>query len=462
MKRGILVLSLLFVTFVSVECFFRPQVRKFPIPEGDNPGKPLFLTPLIDAGKIKKAQHLSKVRPNIGNTTSYSGFLTTNKKCGNNLFFWYFPAQEDPDTAPLVLWLQGGPGASSLYGLFEENGPFNSFPDGLQTRNYSWNLKNNLLFIDQPVGTGFSFTKNGCYAKDQTDVGNDLYAALVQFMKLFPKLQKNNFFITGESFGGHYVPAIGYAIYKNNPKAKLKIKLAGMMIGDGWTDPREQIVYGDYLYQTGLVDYNELQDFYYYQEQFVQQVDHEDWSGAFDTWDTIITLYMKYAGTSVYNWLPQPADNSNWDQFVQDTSTRKAIHVGNLDFSEESDTVYQYLQNNIPQSVKPWVEELLENYPIVFYVGQVDVICGYPMVINFLRSLKWSGQQQYLNATRQQWQVDGNLAGYITGEKNLFDVLVRDAGHMVPADQPAWAFELVNSFTTGHGAFASLKKRIGL
>ncbi|XP_054262440.1 venom serine carboxypeptidase-like [Macrosteles quadrilineatus] len=454
-------LPLLAVIICCTECvyvpkvrIFTPRVRKFSIPKGDDPGQPLFLSPYIQAGQISKAQNLAKVTPDIGNTTSYSGFLTTNKSCGNNLFFWFFPAQQDWENAPLVLWLQGGPGGSSMFGLFEENGPFNSFPEGLKTRKYSWNVKNNLLFIDQPVGTGYSFTTNKCYAENQTVIGENLYSALVQFLQLFPNLQKNKFIVTGESYAGHYIPTIGYTIHKNNPSAQLKINLAGMMIGDGWTDPRNQINYGDYLYETGLIDYAEREEFYHYQKLFVSQVDAEQWSAAYDSWNNILELFNKYASVDVYNYLPQEPDRSNWDEFIQSTSTRKAIHVGALEFDEESREVYNHLTEDMVKSVKPLVETLLEHYPIVFYVGQVDVICGYPMVVNFLRSLDWSGQQHYLNTKRSKWFVGKDVAGYIKGTRRLYDVLVRDAGHMVPSDQPLWAFALVNAFTANPGALS--------
>ena len=112
--------------------------------------------------------------------------------------------QNNSESAPLVLWLQGGPGGSSLFGLFIEHGPF--FVDEalvLNEREISWSKKYNMLYIDQPAGTGFSFTDDiRGYAKNQYDVSKDLYEALSQFYQLCPGLLQNDFFVTGESYGG--------------------------------------------------------------------------------------------------------------------------------------------------------------------------------------------------------------------------------------------------------------------
>lgn len=451
MDPALLILSVLFVIVVSgSECFFTPRVRLFPVPIEEDPGKPLFLTELIEEGTIEKVQNFSRVKPNICNTTSYSGYLTTNSKCRNNLFFWFFPAQEDWQSAPLVLWLEGGLGKSFMYSLFEEVGPFNSFSDGLHTRTFSWNVKNNLLFIDQPVGTGYSFTEKNCFAKNESDIGRDLYSALIQFLKLFPDLQNNNFFIIGESNAGYYIPAIGYIIHKNNPLAQIKINLKGMMIGNGWIDPINQINYGDYLYQTGHFDSRKQHKFYYFQNLFLNQISVQDWKGAYTTWSTMLKLIEDYTGMNIYSRLPNRPHESNWNEFIQLTGTRRAIHVGSKPFSADSSLVHSYLTEDIMHSAKPWVEFLLENnYPIVFYVRQLDVVRGYPMLVDFLRSLNWTGQHLYLSASRSKWVEDEDIAGYVKGQHLLFDVLVRNTGHMAATDQPFWIYQLINAFTMG-------------
>lgn len=171
------------------------------------------------------------------------------------MFFWFFPAQNGnkPDT-PVMLWLQGGPGSSSLFGLFTEIGPIYIDGNGnIQMRQINWNKNYHLIFIDNPVGTGFSFTSNEQgYARSQEDVARDLYSALTQFFQIYTDYQMNPFLVTGESYGGKYVPSITYKIHveNQNPQVKVKINLKGMTIGNGLCDPVNQYMYGDFLYQV--------------------------------------------------------------------------------------------------------------------------------------------------------------------------------------------------------------------
>ncbi|KAI3380946.1 hypothetical protein SNEBB_001631, partial [Seison nebaliae] len=90
----------------------------------------------------------------------------------------FFHSQKGNESSALLIWLQGGPGASSLFGLFIEHDP---------ERATTWNENYHLLYIDNPVDTGFSFTLNRkCLAKDETDVANNLYEFMKQFYILFP------------------------------------------------------------------------------------------------------------------------------------------------------------------------------------------------------------------------------------------------------------------------------------
>lgn len=368
----------------------------------------------------------------------------------------------NPKNAPVVLWLQGGPGASSLFGLFTENGPFSVTQNKtLAMRKYSWNIGHNLIYIDNPVGTGYSFTENDAgYATNETQVGLDLHEALQQFFQLFAELQGNEFFVTGESYAGKYVPALTYTIHEKNPSAKVKINLKGLAIGNGLTDPINQLNYGDYLYQLGLIDFNGRNQFHGYEQQARQFINQSKYIEAFEIFNELLdgdlnsapTLFQNLTGFNFYfNYLrTKDTNESNWmGEWIQRVDVRRAIHVGNCSFNVENGAVETHLKSDITQSVADKIATLVQHYRVLIYNGQLDIIVAYPLTENYLLNLKWPGADKYKKAVRKIWYVSGEVAGYTKTVDNLTEALVRNAGHMVPADQPKWAFDLITRFTHG-------------
>lgn len=133
---------------------------------------------------------------------------------------------DKPSTDPVVIWMNGGPGCSSLIGLFSENGPF-VFDDGetvIKPNPYSWNARANTLYIEQPACVGFSKAstandgKNDDFKYNDMSSSKDLFAALQQFYKLYPELKANDLWITGESYAGVYGPYLAYQIHSYNQK----------------------------------------------------------------------------------------------------------------------------------------------------------------------------------------------------------------------------------------------------
>lgn len=133
-KKMKLVLFLPFAAVISLASakFFVNPYPRFETHNGvagdfkDDDG-PLFISPLLKSGKdVKEIQKMASISdlPELKDFPGYSGLITVNESTNANMFFWYFPAATESETAPVVLWLQGGPGASSLFGLFTENGPF--------------------------------------------------------------------------------------------------------------------------------------------------------------------------------------------------------------------------------------------------------------------------------------------------------------------------------------------------
>jgi carboxypeptidase C (cathepsin A) len=176
----------------------------------------------------------------LGHSTvalGHSGYITVSKEYNSNTFFWFFPALDGNSSSPLLVWMNGGPGATSLYGLFEELGPYYSDAKGeqLYPREITWNAHYSIIYIDNPVGTGFSFTDSAQgYCTDQTCVGDNLYSFLTQFFTIFPDYVANDLYIAGESYGGKYVPAFASKIdAQNKLNNNTHINLRGISIGDG-------------------------------------------------------------------------------------------------------------------------------------------------------------------------------------------------------------------------------------
>ncbi|KAK9877391.1 hypothetical protein WA026_017787 [Henosepilachna vigintioctopunctata] len=436
---------------------FYPSLTKIDLPDENNLGKPVILTPLLEQNEIQHALDASEVHfDGFLGKKSYSGYFTVNKPYNSNLFFWFFPSENDFENAPVVLWLQGGPGASSLIGLFGENGPFQMKSEkGFSHRQYSWTQTHSVIYIDSPVGTGFSFTDEGGYAQNETKVGQDLYIALEQFFLMFPKLQKNPFFVTGESYGGKYVPAISYTIHKKNQNGKVRINLQGLSIGNGLSDPENQLKYGDYLYQLGMIDTQVLDEVKSYEHEGIKYIQNREWVNAFLLFNNLLngdpSLFKKVTGFDnhlnfLYPLSPQE-ELDRMSKYIQKADVRAAIHVGDVPFQTKNVKVEFHLILDIMQSVAPWISELLNYYRVLIYNGQLDILVPYPSTENYLKHLKFRGSKEYETAKRYKWYVGSELAGYVKQAGNLTEVLVRNAGHLVPRDQPKWAFDLINRFT---------------
>lgn len=140
----------------------------------------------------------------VDKVKQYSGYLDDDED-DKHLFYWFFESRNDPENDPVVLWLNGGPGCSSLTGLFMELGPSSITKDGdVKYNPSSWNANASVIFLDQPVNVGYSYS--GSSVSNTVAAGKDVYALLTLFFKQFPQYSHQRFHISGESYAGHYIP----------------------------------------------------------------------------------------------------------------------------------------------------------------------------------------------------------------------------------------------------------------
>ncbi|KAL8558529.1 hypothetical protein ACOMHN_038853 [Nucella lapillus] len=466
MKSVIIFAAFLLLGLASCRNVFRgmfPESYPPMLQNGVDPGQPLFLTPYLRKGQPQIAQQLSQVTSLPGwSGKSYSGFITVNDTYQSNMFFWFFPAQKNAATAPVLMWLQGGPGGSSLFGLFVEQGPFLINKDTkLVPRNITWNGKYSMLYVDNPVGTGYSFTKDGGYARNEVDVARDLYSFLEQFFQIYKEFQPNAFYVTGESYAGKYVPAISYKIHvENQGSPKVRINFKGMAIGNGLCDPVTMVPkYADFMFNLGLLD--EPQSAYFRNEttKAVQLIQQKQFYQAFLIFDKLLNgdltpqvpYFTQKSGLSdYYNFLrtKEPAEYDYYGKYLAYPEVRRAIHVGNLTYNSGK-AVEKNLLNDIMDTVKPWIAVLMDNYEVLIYNGQLDIIVAVPLTEAWLQTVQWKGLPAYKTVDRAVWKInptDTEVAGWVRQVNNFYQVIVRDGGHILPHDQPARAYDMIQRF----------------
>ncbi|XWS69754.1 hypothetical protein CRYUN_Cryun04dG0206200 [Craigia yunnanensis] len=189
----------------------------------------------------------------------YSGYIVTNSKHGRALFYYLVEVDAaDPLLHPLTLWLNGGPGCSSLgFGAFMEHGPFQPGEDGYLAKNqYSWNLESNMLYVESPVGVGFSYsnTSSDYIGVNDTFTAEENLQFLVNWFKEFPKYRNSDLFLTGESYAGHYVPQLAALVLDYNKHSNGKpIRLKAVALGNPLLDWEISIDNTEFLWSHGVI-----------------------------------------------------------------------------------------------------------------------------------------------------------------------------------------------------------------
>eukprot|EP01041_Mallomonas_annulata_P003070 gene3070-6020_t len=405
----------------------------------------------------------------------FAGHLTVYPSKGNNIFYWLFEAPTNPNDQPLIIWLNGGPGCSSMDGLFLELGPFQIDGEKLKLNPHSWHNAGNLLFIDQPVGTGLSFSKSNTYVKNDDEVNQHLYSFIMEFLKLHSRYvdTKNkkrisrDIFFTGESHAGHYIPSI--AAYIKNKNSNLDenkdifINIKGLAIGNGWIDPYNQYDVSDFAHGMGLITNGQKNKLKRNEKQcrsYLKQGRLSE-SVCFSLLDDVVAgtglgssnkmlIYDSRKFVQNARWFPP--GHEQVEKYLNKQDVRRAIHAtaASHKYVECADPPYNALSHQDGKGVTEELKTLLDaGMPVLLYSGQFDVICQHLGTERMLQDLDWSGRQGWMDTKVGVWLVDGQPAGYLKAYRNLQSLVVLDSGHMVPMDRPKQALEMIKKFIAG-------------
>lgn len=368
----------------------------------------------------------------------------------NELFYFLVRSRDKNPEAPLIVWMNGGPGCSSVYGLFHELGPVIVDPEKLvfKKNEYSWNNHNDMLFVDQPVEVGFSTVKDDAHVCiNQTCVANDFYTFLTKFLEKYPRYERRPLYMSGESYGGHYIPSIAARVVRNkNPL----LNLQGIAVGNPFTSMEVQL--GPYSY---FLYYNKNITFFeYLQGKAATFLCQMGFKLHFEKAN--LTHLCEFSLGGIMK-LPNPydirkkKDYSDMDKVLLEKLNDKAIIklIGSKKAKVEfcNDTIYDMFEVDLATSVAPDIEYLLgEKKDVMLYFGDKDYMCNWMGGEDLVNSLEWYGRSDFLKAKVVDFKVDGISSGKYRKFGHLNYMIIYDAGHMVPMDQNKASLRMLDSF----------------
>ncbi|SMY21089.1 unnamed protein product [Zymoseptoria tritici ST99CH_1A5] len=403
----------------------------------------------------------------VDKVKQYSGYLD-NEEDDKHLFYWFFESRNDPKNDPVVLWLNGGPGCSSLTGLFMELGPSSIDKNGKTVFNpSSWNANASVIFLDQPVNVGYSYS--GSAVSNTVAAGKDVYALLTLFFKQFPEYAKQDFHISGESYAGHYIPVFASEILSHK---KRNINLQSVLIGNGLTD--------------GLTQYEYYRPMACGDGGWPAVVDEQTCTSMDNSLDRCQSLIQKcYDSESVWSCVPASIYCNNaligpyqrTGQNVYDV--REKCKGGSLCY-DELDWIQEYLNRDSVMKalgaevskydscnfdinrnflfngdwMQPYhrlVPDILKEIPVLIYAGDADYICNWLGNLAWTNALEWPGQKAYAKAPMKDLTLtqSKNKIGSVKSSGNFTFVRIHAAGHMVPYNQPEASLDMLNRWLGG-------------
>jgi len=384
------------------------------------------------------------------------------------------------------VWMNGGPGASSLEGFLTELGPFyldgSTNAEGVPTlvdNPNAWTTVSSIIFLEQPAGVGFSYAKNGSVASDDYIQSQNTYGFLLNFFKAYPEYSKNDFFVTGESYAGIYVPTLANRIVDGNAAGKPYINLKGIAVGDGCTgsevgtcgngpevDAANEYIAVEQLHGHGMISQAAYEN--------VTSV-CGDWKqisaactsaaraaraavGRYDVYDIYHQCFtnattgeapLRRAPNKLLErelMMPGNAGYPCWigtgfEAYLNNPAVRNATHT------QQTPTPWSRIRytSNLP-SLLPTYPKLIANMNVLIYSGDADMCVPWLDSYNWTRSLGLPETQPW-----RPWRVSmagrSWTGGFLTQwGKNFTFLTIKHAGHMVPMVEPEAAITFYKAF----------------
>jgi len=430
------------------------------------------------------------------NGTLYSGYLKVSPE--KQFHYMLNVNDEDSEKKPLILWLNGGPGCSSLDGWINENGPMILNRNGTFIKNeYSWNKAANMLYIESPADVGFSYLdEEANYDFNDDIVAKDNLLAILSFFIKFPEYKGREFYIGGESYAGIYIPMLAYEIINYNKEVpdNNKINIKGIMIGNGVVNTTlnsQGFSKFDYYFTHHFVSYEtrlEFNEYCYHNfsnekcnniktkiTKLIQNINKYNYLEECELptlLDGEINYYSNYYLKNSWafpdlkekqmlmkNKSRLLLEESNklssvqiaclYDKHIIDyfnrNDVKKALHV-EMDIEWDLctyDVIYYYYKQ---KKGSIWVIPTLikNNLRILIFNGDTDMVVPFNQNLEWVESLKLDIEEPW-----RKWRAYGdknNISGYVTKYKGITFCTIKGAGHEVPRFKPKESLYMLTQF----------------
>ncbi|ONK77408.1 uncharacterized protein A4U43_C02F6220 [Asparagus officinalis] len=422
-------------------------------------------------------------QPKVG-FKQYAGYVDVDERAGRSLFYYFVEAEVDADKKPLTLWLNGGPGCSSVGGgAFTELGPFFPRGDGrgLRINKKSWNKVSNLLFVESPAGVGWSYSNTTSdYTTGDEKTANDMHIFLMRWYDKFPEFKSRGLFLTGESYAGHYIPQLANALLDHNKHSTdFRFHIKGVAIGNPLLKlDRDVPATYEYFWSHGLISDEvgltimnncDFEDYTFEDPHNVTKSCNDAISKAnnavgdyIDNYDVILDvcypslveqeLRLRKVATHISVGVDVCMSYERRLYFSL-PRVQHALHANRtkLPYSwSMCSRVLNYSDTDGNINILPLLKRIISHrIPIWVYSGDQDSVVpllgSRTLVRELAHDLKFPITVPY-----GAWFNKGQVGGFATEYGNILTfATVRGASHMVPFAQPARALALFKSFING-------------
>uniref|UniRef100_A0ACD5W972 Uncharacterized protein n=1 Tax=Avena sativa TaxID=4498 RepID=A0ACD5W972_AVESA len=422
-----------------------------------------------------------------------TGYVTVDEENGAELFYYFIESEGDPRRDPVVLWLTGGDRCTVLSALFFEIGPLKLITEPYYNQNgtvprlryhpYSWTKVASVLFVDSPVGAGFSFSRNP-QGYDVGDVSSSLQLKkfLTKWFTEHPNYLENPFYVGGDSYGGKLVPFLAQKISEDiEDGLRPVINLKGYLVGNPGTgesidlESRVPFLHGvgiisDQLYET-IKEHCQAGDLFNPKNVLCAQA-LDKYNRLYDEISHAHILYKKCVYVS-----PRPNDGTTERKILKEETglLKKSPPRPPMDCQTYGNYLsYFWANNNITRETLgikkgskdewvrchngdlPYYKDIKSNikyhnnmttkgFRLLVYSGDHDAVVPFLGTQSWVRSLNFPVVDEW-----RAWHLDGQSAGFtITYTNNLTFATIKGGGHTAPEYQPERCLAMFSRWISG-------------